>query len=218
MKLTPTEEQDCQRIAELGNLLRVLLIMFRLDRPLSTAEVAEAAGLNLETARLHLRELSRQGLIAGSAPHWILTAGGRQLILPVRAENPRGIEPSSSSSALTEPNTCSREEAEEETRKIRADFPRGFSAPQAVDPPILEAFQEAGIGLNKRTERLARQPWITPAYIRAHHAALAKHGKVDAAGLLITILESGEPAPPPPDDRLNGRRYIEGKYSKFIEH
>jgi hypothetical protein len=42
-----------------------------------------------------------------------------------------------------------------------------------------------------------RQPHVTPEYIKAHRLKLVASGKSGPkwAGLLVTILESGEPAP-----------------------
>jgi hypothetical protein len=64
-----------------------------------------------------------------------------------------------------------------------------------VDPTIRQAFSEAGIFLNPRTHRLANMPHLTPEYVRAHLARLKADGLESRSGLLITILESGAPAP-----------------------
>ena len=64
-----------------------------------------------------------------------------------------------------------------------------------MDPKLLRAFRSAGLIMNPRTRALALLPHITPGYVRAHHAQLKANGKASHTGLLITILESGQPAP-----------------------
>jgi hypothetical protein len=100
-----------------------------------------------------------------------------------------------------------------------------FSSSEAVssnpDPQVLAEFRQAGISLNARTRRLAALPWVTPAYIRLHREALEEAGKSfpQCAGLLITILESGEPAPEGEQEQDQDRkRYISGKYAEYIKH
>lgn len=74
-----------------------------------------------------------------------------------------------------------------------------------IDPALKDAFDQSGLVLNARTRRLAALPHMTPEYVRAHHLLLAKAGKGDQTGLLITILESGLPAP-----RLNPFGHLDG--------
>lgn len=74
-----------------------------------------------------------------------------------------------------------------------------------LDPRLLRAFRSAGLGLNPRTRALALLPHVTPRYVRAHHAQLKANGKAGRTGLLITILESGLPAPETyPNGHLKG--------------
>jgi hypothetical protein len=56
---------------------------------------------------------------------------------------------------------------------------------------ILDALKEAGIGRNKRTDKLLAMEHITPEFIQGHAAALAGKNK----GLLILRLENNEPVP-----------------------
>lgn len=62
---------------------------------------------------------------------------------------------------------------------------------------IWRELRAAGISTNHRTRALARLPHITPEYVRAHRLKLEEGGKGGPSwtGLLVTILESGEPAP-----------------------
>jgi hypothetical protein len=56
----------------------------------------------------------------------------------------------------------------------------------------LEEFKQQGIGINKRTEALARMSHVNPGYIRFHLKRLKKN---DTRGLAIMRMEQGE-APP----------------------
>lgn len=80
---------------------------------------------------------------------------------------------------------------------------RPSNDPQAVEPGSQKLWEElrlAGIRRNARTEALAQLPHVTAEYVRAHRLHMAESGQegVKWAGLLITILEKGEPAPKAP--------------------
>lgn len=71
----------------------VLILMFQLDRPVRAKEVSSLLRIDYETARGYLSDLSRLGSIARTRSGWILTSGGRQLVLPAKnAENPRYLK------------------------------------------------------------------------------------------------------------------------------
>ncbi|MGE5223315.1 MAG: MarR family transcriptional regulator [Omnitrophica WOR_2 bacterium] len=74
-------------------------------------------------------------------------------------------------------------------------------------PPaaVLAELVASGITLNKRTRSMAALPHITPEYIRAHRQQLKAQGKAGKTGLLITVLESGIPAP-----ELNPTGHLKG--------
>lgn len=65
---------------------------------------------------------------------------------------------------------------------------------------IWSALREAGIGPNNRVKALLEKPYLTPGYIRAHFLELVRQQKY-SPGLLLTILETGAPAPAIPEDR-----------------
>jgi hypothetical protein len=93
------------------------------------------------------------------------------------------------------------------------------SPQEAIDPDLVQALREAGIGLNPRTYELARLPHMTAEYVRRHHAGLVKRKKGHAAGLLVTILEGGEP--PYEDDPLHPTgcscRNCRSKYKDWLK-
>jgi hypothetical protein len=94
----------------------VLMLLFRLDKPVGESEIAEILDLHPETTRIYLRSLAGLGLVTRTHRYhgWMLTAGGRQMILgesdhgwPIletgniktNAKNPRSIPESSTASA-----------------------------------------------------------------------------------------------------------------------
>jgi hypothetical protein len=65
----------------------------------------------------------------------------------------------------------------------------------ADDRAVWDTLGAAGITRNARTEQLARRDFLTPDYVTGHFLSLKRRGKADQTGLLVTILESGAPAP-----------------------
>ena len=94
----------------------VLMLLFRIDKPVGESEIAEILDLHPETTRIYLRSLAGLGLVTRTHRYrgWMLTAGGRQMILgeadhgwPIleagkirtTAEKPRSITESPTASA-----------------------------------------------------------------------------------------------------------------------
>jgi DNA-binding MarR family transcriptional regulator len=61
----------------------VLMLLFRLDKPVGESEIAEILDLHPETMRIYLRSLAGLGLVTRTHRYhgWTLTVGGRQMIL-----------------------------------------------------------------------------------------------------------------------------------------
>ncbi|MEJ2352861.1 MAG: hypothetical protein P8Y03_23995, partial [Anaerolineales bacterium] len=61
----------------------VLMLLFRLDKPVGESEIAEILDLHPETTRIYLRSLAGLGLVTRTHRYrgWTLTVGGRQMIL-----------------------------------------------------------------------------------------------------------------------------------------
>ena len=90
--LTPKE------VAVLRSLKKtsiVLLLIFRLDRPVGRNEIASILDLDPATASNYLKSLSRLGLINRTdyRDGYILTAGGRQLVLGQSQNLSRALSP-----------------------------------------------------------------------------------------------------------------------------
>jgi hypothetical protein len=115
----------------------VLMLLFRLDKPLGESQIACILDIHPETTRIYLRSLARLGLVTRTHRFngWTLTAGGRQMILgesqdrwPVlgpgkiktSAENPRSI-PESPAPSAENPRSIS------ETPTSSAENPRSIS-------------------------------------------------------------------------------------------
>src|SRR4030042_1975848 len=77
----------------------------------------------------------------------------------------------------------------------------------------LEEFKQQGMGVNKRTEALARMNHVNPGYIRAHLKGLKKK---DSKGLAIMRMEQGEEAPERTIDMLSPKERI-AKYGECEE-
>ena len=178
--LSPSEVAN---IRSLKKTAVVYLVMLRLDRPTGPTEIADILDIHIGTVHSYLRSLTKLGIITrtGYMNGYILTVIGRQMALGHPVEIPQVPSPSS----LDPPNNS---------------FPT-----TDLDPAILTAFYQAGIGINHRTRVLAQQAHITPEYILAHNLQLISQDKENSPGLLITILESGQPAPP-----LNRNGHLEG--------
>jgi hypothetical protein len=186
---------SAQEIALLRSIRKtaaVLLLIMRLDKPVGETEIAQLLDISPETARTHLRSLSAVNLIARAYSHngYILTAGGRQLVLAQSAENPRIPPPPPP--PLIEGNTNS------------AQIRGGGDLESAENPRFREnitRLTEAGIGSPAR-EQIAKLKWMTTEYITYHHDRLTQEATLKSdprpiTGLLIHVLRSGDPIPPP---------------------
>jgi hypothetical protein len=194
----------------------VLLLMKRLDRPLGAREIAEILGLNEHTVARQLQGLARLNLVARTAHRQgYIPLGGRQRILG----ETRNVK-----NAQFEPTTTTINyivESQEIEAVVVVDPPRTVKNARLLAPnvknarlleasqgelaPLARALQEAGIGEPKRSA-LARLPGLTPESVKAweSHLKVAK-GPRYTPGLLIHMLESGEPSPP---SRPNGHAEI----------
>jgi DNA-binding transcriptional ArsR family regulator len=61
----------------------LLMLLFRLDKPVGESEIASILDMYPTTVRTHLRSLARLGVVTRTHRYngWTLTAGGRQMIL-----------------------------------------------------------------------------------------------------------------------------------------
>jgi hypothetical protein len=118
----------------------VLMLLFRLDKPVGESEIARILDIHPETTRIYLRSLARLGLVTRTHRFngWTLTAGGRQMILgeaddpwPVlqpgkiktSAENPRSTPERPSASAENPRSTPKSSDASAENPRSTPEGP-----------------------------------------------------------------------------------------------
>ena len=184
----------------------VYLLLLYLDRPVGESEIARLLEIDRTTARKHLRSLSTIGVVSRAHFHngYILTGSGRQMILgepPLEQPNINGMGRFSPVSITT---TIKESKYIDDLNIVEEDLTDQLvKKPPVENTPVWTALHEAGITRNRRTERLSQLPHITPEYITGHPLALQRAGKGSHTGLLVTILESGEPAP-----ELNENRHL----------
>jgi hypothetical protein len=80
--LSPEEVNRFQLMMVNARPTILLLLLFRLDRPVQIKEAAAIVGINRDTASDYFYHLSTHGYAAKTRDGYILTADGRQMILP----------------------------------------------------------------------------------------------------------------------------------------
>ena len=207
--------------AELVQLFRslkksaiVLLLLKWAGRPLGEAEVAAILDSSRTTVRAQLKSLAALGYARRVRFHdgFELTELGEGLF--------EGSVGNFFPLAITTdpPLNNHKKGSETETGGKVKNLPVGEepATPEPVDPEVEAALRYAGIMLNARTRRLARMEHVTPKYIRLHQQSLYLTRGIRSPGLLVSILESGQP--PPDSPAIERRDYLGGEYAEFVEH
>jgi predicted DNA-binding transcriptional regulator len=186
----------------------VYLLLLFVDRPLRVTGAARLLEIDRETARKHLLSLASIGLVRRSSlgEGFILTGMGRQLVLgegrPTLStrveENPPEVEEIPPPIVV---NVVKDSEIYIPNKTTTTNKPEEI--PPAENQAVWEALWAAGIKRNPRTEQLARREYLTPDYVTGHFLSLKRQGMDSRTGLLVTILESGSPAP-----ALNANRHL----------
>jgi len=186
----------------------VFLLFWFLDQPLQVIDVAQLLEIDRRTARNHVRLLVSLSLITRPrlADGFILTVKGRQFLQgnfsPV-INTSVVVNDSDNILYLIKKLIKDSKSKESLTTTTITNKPDKNSPPE--EQAVWEALEAAGILRNARTEQLARQAYLTPDYVTGHYLNLKSQGKEDHTGLLVSILESGVPAPP-----LNANRHLKG--------
>ena len=201
-----------EEISQLRGLIKpavVLLLMLRLDRPVGAKEIAEILNLDQHTTARYLRSLSRLNLVARAGYHQnYILLGGRQLILGEEPNVKNAHLPATSTTTLIVRSKRSEGEVVvdrapnvknahyEVAKTVRNVKDAHFKSTASEPSPLLQALLEAGIGEPKRSA-LSALPHLTPAYVKAWESQLkTTKGDRYSPGLLIHVLECGDPAPP----------------------
>lgn len=186
--LTPGEIASFQALVKPAI---VLLLLLRLERPAGARELADILGLDEHTVAKYLRILARLELVSRTSFRggYILAADRGALFGGELTVNKLQIEP-----VTTNRYILNQEKKEDLLTAVDADSRK--------DPAFGKCSEEAvktlcslGIGEPKRSS-LARLDYITVEYILAwhHHLGYVK-GEDYRTGLLIHVLETGDPAP-----------------------
>jgi len=206
--MLPTEEVHMLR--SLKKTAIVLLLMLRLDRPISRNQIAAILDIHVQTARDYLRQLSAAGIVAHSSQGWILTQAGSQWVLPIISEgNPSPI--------LLNNNRYEDFEKEE----VIINKGGENSTPPKITSKIWKRLFSYGIDRNPRVEAIVKKDFMTLDYIKSHVNALDQKGypMPQWAGMLVLHLESG--IDPGHDDGCQCEKclqnYTGGEYSEFIQ-
>lgn len=215
-----------EEISQLRGLIKpavVLLLMLRLDRPVGAKEIARILNLDQHTAARYLRSLSRLNLVASAGYNQgYILLGGRQLILGERPDVKNAHLPPTTTTLNIVRNERSEGEVGLESvrdvKNARHEPPKRahdvkiarhepakppcnvknahFTSTVSEPTPLLQSLLEAGIGEPKRSA-LSALPHLTPAYVKAWESQLKlTKGERYSPGLLIHVLECGDPAPP----------------------
>ncbi len=171
----------------------VVLLFFRLDRPLGETDIAEIIDIHPSTARSYLRSLSRLGIISRSNRYsgYILTDKGRQLFLfssdlleEPTAEKPRSSAKISRSPLLIE-STIINDDPDDTDLKVIIEEE---SAKNSRSPELLEALAQEEIQENDHTRPLFDSN-LTPDHVLGYALKLKDKKQDDyKPGLLITVL------------------------------
>jgi hypothetical protein len=167
----------------------VVLLMMRLNRPTGAREMADILGLDEHTVAKHLRSLTHLNLVGRTGRYsGFVLLGGSQLIL--------GSELTVKNLQSAPIITRDSEIKNESIVVIDSDRTVKNLQSEADLSPVEQALKEAGIS-NPKRRALARLPEITPESIKAWETNLKfEKGEKYKPGLLIHMLESGEPTPP----------------------
>ena len=170
----------------------VFLLLLRLDRPAGARELADMLGLDEHTVAKYLRMLSQLKLVTRTRHQrgYTLSGDPKALLGTRLTVNKLQFEPASSN----DPYLKNQNNKNLLTEEVDQAHSGSLNSAQA-SPEAAAALRLAGIGEPKRSA-LARLLYVTPEYIQAWQAHL-KYVKGDAytPGLLIHVLETGDPAP-----------------------
>lgn len=191
----------------------IMLAMFLASGPVGRNDLTMATSYGKDKIAQGLEILSAMGIVQNHRRYrgWTLTSRARQLILPV--DNSAEIVDNPVDNLLVSPQEYAGRSAQSTSPIIittTIDSSKGgglktidpAKSAQATSPwnekkniAKVQALLKAGVMKNGRTEKLLALAHITPLYIQAHHRCLVESKRGRETGLLITILESGAPAP-----------------------
>jgi len=150
--------------------------------------------------------------------------GNREAVEVVEAENAQNARISAQSTRISAQSTRFQQFAHIRCRWVKRPGEaerRAAELLSALQAANLAALRAEGLGVNHRVQRVCRLPHVTPEYIAGQARRLRQERRF-AATLLLHIVESGDPLPPPLDpyqeEAEDRQRYIRGPYADIIDH
>lgn len=217
-------ELTMQEIAQFRLLKRmaiILLVMFRLDRPVGPTEIAEILEIDRHTAGKYMKSAVDLGIVTRPDYHegYTLTTNGRQLLLGVdklvdnieptgeKRQPLAGISPvpPTATAYKTLKKSNNPELINQEELKAVVVEPDWRESHQLK--ANIQALKAAGVGEPSRS-LLALLKHVTPEYVQAHAAIASSEKK--GIGLLVHRIRSADPLP-------EKSSWIPEDYSECIE-
>ena len=194
--------QTCSAIEILKKVQRhvaVLMLIILLDpKPVGESIISGILGINRKTARSHLKALSQLNCIARSGYFggFILTQGGRQLILPVDSSLGTNAPSLGKNDPVVLPSSATYLNKKEHSYQAAEAEELGKNAPSlGKNDPVAKEIDNLlitlGIGQNKR-DAIKVLPYLTPESIKRKVEDLSRRGKY-STGLLIYALLNDPP-------------------------
>jgi predicted transcriptional regulator len=186
----------------------LVMLLFRLDKPVGETEIASILDMYPTTVRTYLRSLARLGVVTRTHRHngWTLTAGGRQMILgqsidETLASQTGKIKTSVKNARSTVKNARSRVKISRSRysrgMRINKKGDRTATGSARSDPMVranLEAFASIGLARNDFVSEICQMDHVTPDYIRGQKKRLEAERRY-SHGLLLTVIRSNDYLP-----------------------
>lgn len=191
--LTPSEVTTLRSIKKTAV---VILLLFRLDRPVTVTQLAGMLEIDRHTASEYLNQLRYQGIVSPTNFGWILTQSGSQLLLP----GVEGIPPYTTTTTTT---TIGRDRcktaavAEEwgENPAIVSESGENSSIDYNRCQAALDALADYGVSDTPTIIGLVQsKEYITAKFVEGSAERLVKEKRFTTS-LLITVLRCGDPLP-----------------------
>lgn len=169
----------------------ILMVIFRLGRPVGPNEISEILEIDRHTASKYMKSALSLGLLTRPNYHegYTLTIDGKQLIL---GEPLAGISPVLPTTTVNKTLKDSNNLQSINQDKVIAEVVDIDWRENPHYEANVQALKNAGIGEPSRS-KLANLEHVTPEYILAHSELVKKENK--NTGMLVHRIREGDPAP-----------------------
>lgn len=197
----PNISRDTQ-VALLRSLKRtaaVFLALIYLDRPSSEAEISDLLQIHIQTARSHLHSLAKSGLITRTHRYtgWILTHGGRQLVLPASANiSPSRVEiPPSSANISPSPLKLRESDSKLNLNNSLSDSLTDSLNLDSSNNELLRELRAAGVYLKTAQSIVSRQPAEKIRQHLEYYSYALEKNLAQGPGWFVMSINEDWPAP-----------------------